>query len=225
MEIPVGTEVMAPAAFYDELVAGLHVRRQQQSAAEQSFGADRPMARAELIEWLQFQCWYESEAAKFIGAWLRHTPEPEAFHGLCRQIADEAIHCKLFEAHLESLGASMDGWAPEPEWVEWIQVYYPAGDDTLERISAHNITGEIGAMNAFTGLMPRIPDATRKVLERVIPDEEFHVALGRMIVHRYATDLDRQNRVRRRVWEAFALEGKGRAAFERRLQALEGPGA
>lgn len=101
-----------------------------------------------------------------------------------------------------------------------MQVFYANGDDTLERISAHNITGEIGAINAFEGLMYRIPEATQHMLHRIMPDEAFHVALGRTIVHRYATTADRQSRVRARVRGAFELEQKGRIAFDRRLQSL-----
>ncbi|MDB5405174.1 MAG: hypothetical protein JWL84_86, partial [Rhodospirillales bacterium] len=92
----------------------------------------------------------------------------------------------------------------------------------LERVCAHNITGEIGVMNAFEGLRPRIPEATRQLIDKIIPDEDFHIALGRMVVHRYATTADRQDRVRQRVWGAFALEEKGRLAFDRRLHASAG---
>jgi hypothetical protein len=217
-------EMMDPKEFYDDLVVSLGKWREGQAKEAQGFGAARPMGKPELIEWLQFQCWYEREAANFIGSWLKDTPEPEAFFGLCRQIADEGKHCKLILAHLESLGASMDGWTPEPEWVEWVQEFYAHGDDTLERVSAHNITGEIGVMNAFEGLMPRIPAATQHVLKRIMPDETFHVALGRTIVHRYATTADRQARVRARVRGAFELEQKGRIAFDRRLQSLASAG-
>lgn len=140
------------------------------------------------------------------------------FVGLCRQVADEGKHYQLILSHLESLGTDMEGWTPEPEWVAWVSEFYAAGDDTLERVAAHNITGELGAMDAFDGLLPRVPDSTRAVLEKIIPDEKFHVSLGRMAVHRYATTADRQARVRDRVMTAFELEQKGRLAFERRLQ-------
>lgn len=209
-----------PEEFYESLVAELHARRATVSAAEAAFGADRPMQGAELIEWLCFQAWYEREAASFIGEWLRDVPEPDAFYGLTKQIADEGTHFHLFSRHLEALGGSLAGWAPEPEWVEWVQVFYPAGRDTLERVAAHNIAGELGAVNAFDGLLPRLGPDTVAVLEKVIPDERFHVALGRMVVTRYATTADAQARVRARVEEAFRLEQRGRLAFERRLQAL-----
>jgi hypothetical protein len=214
------TEAMDPKAFYDSLADGLAARRLAQSDAEKSFGGHRPMGRAELVAWLQFQCWYEREAANFIGSWLADTPEPEAFFGLCQQVADEGRHCKLILSHLQTLDASMEGWEPEPEWIEWVREFYAHGADTLERVCAHNITGEIGVMNAFEGLRPRIPEATRQLIDKIGPDEEFHIALGRMVVHRYATTADRQDRVRQRVWGAFALEEKGRLAFDRRLRAL-----
>lgn len=209
-----------PKDFYEDLVRTLEVRRDVLSEAEKSFGGNQPLDQAELLEWLKFQCWYEQEAAGFIGSWLRDTPEPEVFVGLCRQVADEGKHYKLILSHLQSLGASMEGWAPEPEWVEWVSEFYASGDDTLERVAAHNITGELGAMDAFEGLLPRVPDSTRAVLEKIIPDEKFHVSLGRMAVHRYATTRDRQNRVEARVMKAFELEQKGRLAFERRLGAV-----
>lgn len=210
----------APSVFYEGLLQELETLRQGCSDVEKSFGGVRPLAHHELIEWLQFQCWYEREAAGFIGSWLRDTPEPEAFFGLCRQVADEGRHWKLISSHLEAMDVSMDGWKPEPEWVEWVREFYASGEDTLERIAAHNITGEIGVMNAFAGLLPRLPEATRKVMEKIIPDEDFHIALGRMIVNRYATTPEAQAKVRVRALQAFELEQKGRAAYDRRMQQL-----
>lgn len=217
---PATQGAMDPEAFYEALVAELHAWRAEVSAAEQAFGADRPMRGRELLEWLCFQAWYEREAAAFIGAWLRDVHEPDAFYGLTKQVADEGTHHHLFLRHLEALGGSLERWEPEPEWVEWVQVFYPSGRDTLERVAAHNIAGELGAVNAFEGLLGRLEADTVAVLEKVMPDERFHVALGRMVVTRYATTAEAQARVRARVEEAFRLEQLGRLAFERRLQAL-----
>lgn len=57
-----------PKAFYDGLVKALEKQRDHLSEAEQSFGGYEPLDQAELIEWLKFQCWYEQEAAGFIGS-------------------------------------------------------------------------------------------------------------------------------------------------------------
>lgn len=217
---PPGPPALEPTAFYQGLVAEIAERRRAVAPEAQSFGGERTMAGAELIEWVSFQAWYEREAAAFIGAWLRDIPEEDAFYALTRQVADEGRHFHLFHRHLQALGGSLDDWAPEPEWVEWIQVFYPAGDDTLERVAAHNITGEIGAVQAFETLLPRLPPETVAVLEKVMPDEDYHVGIGRSIVHRYCTTADAQRRVRDRALGAFELEQAGRVAFERRLRAV-----
>lgn len=57
-----------PKTFYQNLVSTLESRRDALSEAEKSFGGYQPLERAELIEWLKFQCWYEQEAAGFIGS-------------------------------------------------------------------------------------------------------------------------------------------------------------
>jgi rubrerythrin len=212
--------VEEPGAFYDGLVAALRARRAELEPSERNFGADRALSRGEVLEWLKFQAWYELQAVRFIGAWLAHATEDDALQGLARQIGDEARHYRLFNRHLESLGATLSDWQPEPEWVTWVCEFYASGDDTLERVAAHNITGELGAFQAFESMRPRVPLPTRRVIEKVMPDEKFHIALGRTIVRRYATTADAQARVRARVWRAFELEQVGRAAYERRVSAL-----
>lgn len=210
-----------PGAFYVGLVTALRERRAELEPTKRSFGADRPLTRGEVLEWLKFQAWYELQAVRFIGAWLAAgTDEDDALQGLTRQIGDEARHYRLFNRNLESLGGTLQGWRAEPEWTAWVCEFYASGDDTLERVAAHNITGELGAFQAFESMLPRVPASTRRVIEKVMPDEKFHIALGRSIVRRYATTADAQARVRARVWRAFELEQAGRAAYERRVAAL-----
>jgi rubrerythrin len=206
--------------FYNGLVAELRARRASLEPAERSFGADRALSRSEVLEWLKFQAWYELQAVRFIGMWLAHADEEDALQGLARQIGDEARHYRLFSRHLLTLGDSLEGWQPEPEWVAWVSEFYASGNDTLERVAAHNITGELGAFQAFESMLPRVPPATRRVIEKIMPDEKFHIALGRSVVRRYATTADAQARVRARVWRAFELEQAGRIAYERRVSRL-----
>ena len=209
-----------PKAFYDGLVAELAAARAELPDDEASFGSHKPLETAELVEWLKFQAWYELQAAHFIGAWLADTPETEVFCALARQVHDEARHFKIVMSQLEALGESLEGWEPEPEWVAWVAEFYPAGNDTLERVAAHNITGELGAAQGMEDLIPRVPESVGRALGKILPDERFHIALGRTTVLRYATTADAQRRVRERVMGAFALERAGRAAYDRRIAAL-----
>jgi hypothetical protein len=206
--------------FYDELVAELDERRAGLEADSASF-FNRPMSEPELIEYLSFQAYYELRAAQFIGRWLSDTPEPDAFVLLAQQVEDEANHYIYFMRALERRGVtSLDGWRPEPEWEEWIDVWYPSGADTLERVAAHNLTGELGACQAFLEIKPRLPTDVQKTFERVIPDERFHLKLGRQLIERHCVSEDQRERVRARVLRTFELEQAGRLAYNRRMAHL-----
>jgi hypothetical protein len=213
----------APASepsLYDELVAELDARRAALDADEASF-FNRPMSERELVEFLSFQAYYELRAAQFIGRWLGDTPEPDAFVLLAQQVEDEAMHHEYCMRALARRGiTSLDGWRPEPEWEEWIDVWYPSGADTLERVAAHNLAGELGACQAFVEIKPRLPDDVQKTFERIIPDEHFHMRVGRQVIERYATTPDAVERVRHRVLHTFELEQAGRLAYNRRMARL-----
>jgi hypothetical protein len=211
---------MTPGEFYDTLVAGLTHARGALPTEEATF-FNRPLDDRELVEWLCFQAWYEHQAAGFIGRWLADTPQDDAFTLLARQVRDEARHYQLLMRALARRGVtSLDRWKPEPEWEAWVEQWYPSGVDTLERVAAHNITGEIGARDAFLAIRPRLPADVVATVDRILPDEEFHLRLGRTVVTRYCTTPDARERVTARVWRTFELEQAGRAAYNRRMTHL-----
>jgi hypothetical protein len=211
---------LEPTTFYDELIATIENHR----AAAPQDGAtffNRPLSERELVEWLSFQAWYELKAAHFIGRWLADTPERDMLVMLAQQVEDEALHYEYCMRCLDRRGiSSLDSWTPEPEWEQWIDVWYPSGADTLERVTAHNLTGELGACQAFLEIKPRLPEDVSKTFDRIIPDEQFHMKIGRHVVERYALTDDQQERVRARVVETFAYEEAGRIAFNRRMARL-----
>ena len=210
----------AEPTFYDSLVIELEERRALLEGDAASF-FNRPMGEQELIEYLSFQAYYELRAAQFIGRWLSDTPERDAFVLLAQQVEDEANHYEYCMRALARRGVtSIDTWKPEPEWEEWIDVWYPSGADTIERVAAHNLTGEMGACQAFLEIKPRLPVDVQKTFDRIIPDEQFHMRLGRQVIEKYCTNDDARARVRHRVLHTFELEQAGRVAYNRRMATL-----
>jgi len=206
--------------FYDGLVLGLERARAALPDEEASF-FNRPMSDAELVEWLCFQAYYEKRAAEFIGRWLADTPELDAFTLLARQVRDEARHYQLLMRALDRRGVpSLDRWRPEPEWEEWIDGWYPSGADTIERVAAHNVTGEIGAANAMVTIKPRLPDDVAAAIDKILPDEQFHMRLGRTVLARHCVTDEARDRVLARTRRTFELEQAGRAAYNRRMARL-----
>ena len=110
---------------------------------------------------------------------------------------------------------SIDSWKPEPEWEEWIDAWYPSGNDTIERVASHNLAGELGACNAFVEIKTRVPNDAIKMLGRIIPDEHFHMRIANTLINKYAVDEDQRGRVRERVIRTFELERAGRVAYNR----------
>jgi len=207
-------------SLYDELVAGIDARRAALEPDEATF-FNRPMSEPELVEYLSFQAYYELRAAQFIGRWLSDTPESDAFLMLAQQVEDEALHHEYCMRALARRGVmSLDGWTPEPEWEEWIDVWYPSGADTIERVAAHNLTGELGACQAFLEIKSRLPADVQKTFERIIPDEQFHLRIARQVIERHVHDDDDRLRVEARVARTFELEQAGRLAYNRRMVRL-----
>jgi hypothetical protein len=210
-----------PESYARDLLAHIEERRDAIVDPEGQSFFNRELSEQELIEWLSFQAYYELRAAQFIGSWLADTPERDALVLLAQQVEDEALHYELCMRALARRGVtSLDGWKPEPEWEEWIDGWYPSGADTIERVAAHNLTGELGACQAFLQIRPRLPADVQKSFDRIIPDERFHMRLGQQIVDSYClTDEDRA-RVLVRVDHTFELEQAGRLAYNRRMARL-----
>lgn len=208
-------------SLYDTLVDELESMRSELPAEEGGSFFNRPMSEQELVEWLSFQAYYEKRAAEFIGRWLADTPERDAFVLLAQQVEDEGLHYEYCMRALERRGVtSIENWKPEPEWEEWIDSWYPSGQDTLERVASHNLAGELGACDAFVTIKTRVPDDVVKTLDRIIPDEHFHMRIANTLVDKYADNEDKEGRVRQRVIRTFELEQAGRLAYNRRMVQL-----
>jgi hypothetical protein len=208
-------------SYAQDLLAHIEGRREAISDPDEQTFFNRELSEQELIEWLSFQAYYELRAAQFIGGWLADTPERDALVLLAQQVEDEALHYELCMRALARRGVtSLDRWRPEPEWEEWIDAWYPSGTDTIERVAAHNLTGELGACQAFLQIRPRLPEDVRKAFDRIIPDERFHIRLGQQIVDSYCRTEDDRARVLLRVDRTFELEQAGRLAYNRRMARL-----
>ena len=208
---------MSASAFYDELVSSIEESQANAPSEEATFFAGK-FSEGQVLEFLKFQCYYERAAAEFIAGWLPHTPEIDMFALLAQQVRDEALHYQLHMKSLSKLGVqTLDDYKLEPEWVEWIDEWYPTGDDTIERVAAHNVTGEIGAYKAFEEAYDLVPRFVQKTLDRILPDERFHVKLGKQCVIKYCITEEQQQRVRDRVDHTLVLQQRARSAFNRRM--------
>lgn len=181
----------------------------------------KPWSEARLIEWLSFQTYYEYRAILFISSWLPTTPETDALVLLCHQIEDESNHFNWLNQHLEKLGRKLSDWQPIPEIVDWVETFYGSLPDTISRLAAHNLAGESGACRSFDSILPFLPEDLQKTMKRIMPDEHFHLKLGRHILSKYCMTEEQRNHARHYALEVAELESRAIAAFNRKLATLE----
>jgi hypothetical protein len=214
------------AAFVQEIEAELEIHRNKafSDAPEQAFAAAKvarqAWSRERVIEWLSFQTYYEYQAVLFISKWLQSTPENDAMVLLCHQIEDEANHFNWLNQHLEKMGASLSEWQPLPEMVDWVETFYGSLPDTIARLAAHNLAGESGACRSFGSIVSFLPPDLQKTMHRIMPDEEFHLKLGRFVLSKYCVTDDQKARARHYALEVAELETLAIAAFNQKLAAL-----
>ncbi|MCF2970641.1 ferritin-like domain-containing protein [Synechococcus sp. Nb3U1] len=217
------------AAFVQEIEVEIEAHRDRAftEAREEAFAPPeteiKPWPRERLIEWLSFQTYYEYQAILFISKWLQDTPETDALVLLCHQIEDESNHFRWLNRHLEALGASLQEWEPIPEIKAWVETFYGSLTDTISRLAAHNLAGESGACRSFESILPHLPLDLQKTMRKIMPDEQFHLNLGRQILSRYCTTEEQKARARHYALQVAELESKAIAAFNRKLAILSEP--
>jgi len=216
------------AAFVQEIEAELETHRNKafSEAPEQVFAAAKvvcqPWSRARVIEWLSFQTYYEYQAILFISKWLQTTPEKDTMVLLCHQIEDEANHFNWLNQHLEQMGTSLSEWTPLPEMVDWVEIFYGSLPDTISRLAAHNLAGESGACRSFDSIVPFLPADLQKTMRRIMPDEQFHLKLGRFVLSKYCITDEQKAQARQYALEVAELETRAIMAFNQKLATLDG---
>jgi len=219
------TDTWAPFVQAIEAELDAHRDRAFAAASDQAFAVaettQKPWSRARVIEWLSFQTYYEYQAILFISQWLQSTPETDALVLLCQQIEDEGNHFNWLNQHLEQMGARLSEWTPLPEIVAWVETFYGSLPDTIARLAAHNLAGESGACRSFDSILPFLPEDLQKTMRRIMPDEQFHLRLGRRILSKYCVTEEQRDRARHYALTVADLETRAIQAFNRKLATLE----
>lgn len=163
--------------------------------------------------WLNFAVYYERAATVFIGGWLRDTEEPDAVLSLAHQIRDEAQHYVWLREHLLSFGEGAASFTPPEAWRSLMEDFYPGLESLVERLAAHNLASETGALGFMEFNLTKFPPTLRATVEKVMNDEKFHVAFGKKLLAKYCTTPALQKKARDATFEALDRMKKGREVF------------
>lgn len=179
-------------------------------------GMDGPVLPEPILRhWLTFAVYYEKAATSFIGGWMRSTQEPDAVVQFAHQIEDEANHFIWLRKHLLSFGIDAATFKPPKEWALLMEEFYPGLDHLVERLAAHNIASETGALGFMEYNMDKFPAEIQATVRKVARDEKFHVAIGKRLLSKYCTTAELQDRARGATRNALDLMSAARRVFVR----------
>jgi hypothetical protein len=185
--------------------------------------------QSEIVRRLKIALKNELEASEIAAVWIPTTPETEVKLALARQVGDEAKHYRLIEEHLTDLGVDLSGFNPTDGGYGPMFQLLAGFNTTVERIGAAQFTRESLALKKneqFIEFCEAAGDhATAKLYrEQIQPDEQWHVHLGRIVLEKYATTADLQERARRAVEAVLDLAVKVQNKQLNELKVSHAPG-
>jgi len=195
----------------------------QEVLSEQSGKNEKPSSRAPMVQgelpapmikhWLNFAVYYERSAVSFIGGWLKDTTEMDALANLANQIRDEAKHYRWLLKFMPEYGMSPDQLEVPPSWSFLMEEYYPRLETTIERLAAHNIAAECGALGFMEFHLDRFPLQLRDYVARITRDEHYHVTFGKNLLSRYCKTEEQRQLARKAIKESMHHMGVARKSF------------
>ena len=185
--------------------------------------------RSEIIRRLKMALKNELEASEIAAIWIPSTPEIEVKLALARQVGDEAKHYRLIEEHLALMGADLTGFNPSADGYGPMFQLLAGFKTTVERIGAAQFTRESLALKKneqFIEFCEAAGDhATAELYrEKIQPDEDWHVRLGRSVLEKYASTPDLQARARKAVEAVLDLAVKLQNKQLKEMKVSHAPG-
>ena len=184
-------------------------------------------AGADLKQLLQVALANEISVSELAAAWMPSTPEVDIKIALAEQAGDEAHHFTLVEARLNALGVSTAAFAPPA--INPLFAYLRSLEHSVERIAAGQFTLESIAYRVnerFLKFCELQGDAdTVKIYRmRIQPDELHHHRLGRMLLEKYATTPEEQQRAREAAAKTLEISRQVRLLAAEKLGTACVPG-
>ena len=170
----------------------------------------------ERIRVMQSRLFNELRAADLYGTWLKTTPELDVKATMAESAHEEMTHAQLLSKRIRELGHDRFDYKPLPAQIAMFNAMEGLMD-TCERIAGLSLAGETVAYYLIQMCLksPSVPDWIKQPYRRITEDEAEHGSIPQQFLKRYATTLERQDRVRRAVAMRMVLFPEYLASLDR----------
>ena len=158
------------------------------------------------IKVMQSRLFNEVRAGEIFGGWLKSTPELDVKKTLAEATHEEYVHATYLEEALRQKGAVPYDYKPLPAQMAMFNAFEGL-TDTVERIAAFPMAGEGVAdyLIAKSLKAGTVPEWITKPYQKIHEDEEEHGNYPFVILVKYATTSEKQERATRAVAMSLAL--------------------
>lgn len=199
--------------FIDDLFNEINFTREEAPQIESEICEESLFSEAVIKHWLNFAVYYERAAVSFIGEWMRSIEEVDALKYFSHQIEDECNHFRWLNRHLVQYGGDYATFKPPKEWAFLMDEYYPKLPTLIERLAAHNIAAETGALGFLKYGLNKFPKNIRETVVKVIKDEQYHVSFGVKLLRKYCITDEHKQLARQATLESLAHMQNAREVF------------
>lgn len=173
-----------------------------------------PLSPLIIKHWLNFAIYYERAAVSFIGGWMRTIYEDDALIHFAHQIEDEANHYRWLKNHYKNYSdLPVEEFQPPVEWKFLMEEYYPSLSTLIERLAAHNLAAEMGALGFAEYYFERLPSDIKTTMSKVIKDERYHISFGTHLLNKYCITDEQKNMARVAAQESLEHMKSARSVF------------
>lgn len=134
------------------------------------------------------------------------------FCHFAHQIEDEANHYRWLKRHLLTYIKEYD-FVPPPEWRFLMDEYYPNLPSLIERLAAHNLAAEIGALGFAEFYFDRFPQEIQLTLTKLLKDERYHISFGKRLLDKYCKTATQKEIATKAAFESLKHMKKAREVF------------
>jgi len=158
-----------------------------------------PKKPPEIVFLMQLGVYPEFRETQILARQLQRLDDIDLVFRVGKQIADEAKHAKVLIDQLKAWDVDPFAFWHEPIY-QWSAAfdYMDKLATPVEYLAAANFVGE--GLFVPTILIPitkHDPENFRVYTEHILPDEPYHITLGRDVILKYCTTFEMQERVRK----------------------------
>jgi len=205
--------VNIPDDFIESLLSEINFTRDNAPRIDEGQPKEELFPGGVIKHWLHFAVYYERAAVSFIGEWMRSVEEIDALKYFSHQIEDECNHFRWLNRYLVRYGGSLADFQVPKEWKFLMEDYYPRLGTLIERLAAHNIAAETGALGFLEYGLNKFPEDIKETVTKIIKDEQYHVSFGIKLLRKYCVTDEQKALAKRAALESLHHMQRAREVF------------